>query len=183
MLVSLCGFSQKTFLMIYKSDHKDDVISYPPGTPFELRDADDNLIFTEKNFEGEFKIKFPHTLFISPSWKKEKDIFKLTEGFVVVELTEDYFRYSDNNVPESSHGVTVNKTLIRSGLGKDTKNVKLEFSNGIIFTYIDGKAAATLKGKPLKVENKYLIYSELGIIRVSYNPKSGTVWWVFEPAH
>ncbi len=181
MLTALCGFSQKTYLSIYETDARDNVIMYPPGTPFELRDAENNLIFTEKNYEGEFKIKGEYTLSVSPSWKVEKDIFRLTEGSIVVELTEDYYKYEQNKSYGTSHGITVNKTLIESSLNPGMKNVKLSFSNGIVFTYTDGKAKATLNGKALKIKYKYMIYSDTGITKLSFNPKTGVVWWVFEP--
>tara|TARA_R110000737_G_scaffold352368_1_gene398131 strand:+ start:185 stop:406 length:222 start_codon:yes stop_codon:yes gene_type:complete len=64
---------------------------------------------------------------------------------------------------------------------KGEKNARLEFSNGIIFNYDDGKFNATLDGDYLDINGKYLIQSYLGVIKLSYSPKSGEIWWVFEP--
>ncbi len=60
-------------------------------------------------------------------------------------------------------------------------NVVMEFSNGIVFTYADGKCNASLNGTYADVKGKYLITTEFGLIKISYNPKNREFWWVYEP--
>ena len=186
-ILILCSLNmsqaQKTYLAIYSDASESGVIMYPPGTAFELYDRDENLVLNQDSFEGEFSIEEAHTLYVSPSWKEEQDVFKLENARIEVLLTKDYQRSEIKHSPITSHGVTVTKSLTDSTVNPKEKNVRLEFSNGIIFTYSDGIAKATLNGNSLEIEHKYLVYSELGVAKISYNPKNGVTWWVFEPKH
>lgn len=58
-------------------------------------------------------------------------------------------------------------------------NLKLYFKNGVEFHYQDGEATASLNGKPLIVEGKYIVHSDMGTAKISFNPETGKTWWVF----
>lgn len=87
------------------------------------------------------------------------------------------------SVPEKikhSSTISATKTVTHSKVKKGRKNLVLKFTNGIKFSYIDGKTGATLNGKDIYVKGKYLVYSKLGVVKISFNPKNGETWWVFD---
>ncbi|MDC8003579.1 hypothetical protein POV27_05920 [Aureisphaera galaxeae] len=174
-------FGQNTYLKIYKDESRSDQTAYPPGTRFEVRDADNNLLFDQDTAQKTFKVERPVTLVVYPNYKESQDIFPLSEGIIEQALTSDFFPTQNKDTSYGSHGVTVRKELTDSKKKPGSKNLKLTLSNGIIFQYQDGTAFAELNGKELTIKNKYIIYSDLGILKLSFGPKSGTVWWVFEP--
>jgi hypothetical protein len=97
-------------------------------------------------------------------------------------LKSNHFKVSnDDYINYESYGVSLKSKVFESKIRKGKKNARLEFSNGIIFNYDDGKFNATLDGDYLDINGKYLIQSYLGVIKLSYSPKSGEIWWVFEP--
>ena len=186
-LLMLCGMilhAQRTYLIIRPGEDISEQIMYPPGTPFELRNANNDLISTNENYDGVFKITKPYTLTVFPTYKDGSDVFELTEGSIEVALTRDFFhktKSTQKEVRSFSNGVTVSKTITPSETVSGEKNLILEFSNGIVFRYTDGNAIATLDNETLKIKNKYLIYSDLGVAKVSFNPRNGVLWWIFEP--
>ena len=58
--------------------------------------------------------------------------------------------------------------------------MEFEISNGITFTYKDGEYTSTLNDKKLEIDGKYVIESKLGTLKISFNPRNGETWWVFE---
>ena len=60
------------------------------------------------------------------------------------------------------------------------KNVRIDFSNGLVFSYFEGEAKAWYANKEVKIEGKYRIAFPHGIAKISYDPKGGTAWWVVE---
>lgn len=181
-LAALTIQAQDNFLTIINPDQWDSELMYPPYTKFELRNEAYEVVFSDKSPKGTFKIDGNYTLRVFPSWRENADVFKLKSGRL--ELREPIrVRSTENRSSKGyrSHGVSVEKELSPSQSHYGLQNVKLTFSNGVIFTYTDGDYKATLDGKILEISSKYLIYSKLGIHKVSYNPSSGKVYWVFEP--
>ncbi len=181
IVVSNSATAQKTYLTIFESDKKEDQISYPPGTSYKLMNSEDEVILTEESEAGTYKITEPSTLIVSPTYKEEKDRFELTEGSIQINLTKYFFKNEKSGYSYHSNGVTADKTLTYSEKNPDMQNVKLELSNGIIFKYTDGVANATLNNEELRIDGKYLVYSKLGVAKISFNPKNGVLYWVFEP--
>ncbi|NNK87637.1 MAG: hypothetical protein HKO90_05095, partial [Flavobacteriaceae bacterium] len=167
LFISILGSAQaqRNYLAIYTDASEFGAIMFPPGTPFELYDWDNNLVLNQDSFEGIFAIDDPHTLYVFPSWKEEKEVFKLENARIEVLPTKNYHKSGIKHTPISSHGITVTKSVTDSAVNPGEKNVKLEFSNGILFTYTDGDVEATLNGKILEIENKYLVYSQLGVTK------------------
>lgn len=178
-MATLNLLAQKTYLTIYQTGQTEDQISYPPGTPFELRDENDTLLFSDTSKAGSFEINKPVILVVRPYYKDTMDRFELSNGSLSLHKSPKYA--AKTNEIYHSNGVTAKKTLTDSFKYEGKSNVKMELSNGIIFTYIDGVAEATLNGDKLWIENQYLIYSELGVAKISFNPSNGVLYWVFEP--
>lgn len=183
LLLSISSFSQKTYLAIYQDDLKESVIMYPPGTEFELRNEHNYIILKYSETPRVFEMDGKYTLIVKPDYKDEPDVFEF-DNAGQIELSET-IRYgqSDSNKYESSsgyNGVTAEKILTDSKTTDGSKNLEFKLSNGIIFRYIDGIYNAILNGDYLDIKGKYMIASDLGTLKLSFNPKTGTVWWVFE---
>ncbi|WGD34993.1 hypothetical protein [Olleya sp. YS] len=202
LLVSNLAFSQNDYLKITRSNNNDDFIKYPPGTTFKLKDEKGKVVYSDTSSNREFIIDKSYTLTVFPPYKKSYNTYKLTEGKLEIKNNKEYFvalkkhkkksKTSQNNKSKNDSqdnnsevtytgGISMKKTLLPSAEKLNTYNATFEFSNGIKASYKDGKMMATLDGKTLKIENKYLIYSDYGLIKLSYNPNNGETWWVFDP--
>jgi hypothetical protein len=183
VLIAMTAYSQKTYLKITKSNKADDYEMYPPDTKFELKTKEGYIIFKNSDDPGSIEIKEKYTLYVYPSWKDDTDIFVLTEGKVEKILTSSDSK-SDHNKAYSmqSNGVAAHFKVTDSKVLDGKKNLEFRLSNGISFQYNDGKYLAYLNKKEnyLNIESKYLITSELGTLKLSFNPNNGVVWWVFE---
>lgn len=182
LLTAFMAQAQDNFLTVINPDEWDSELMYPPFTKFELRNEANELVFSDQSANRTFKIDGNYTLKVYPSWRENADVFKLKSGRLEL---RDAIRVKSNPKKKykgySSHGITVEKELSPSQKHYGLQNVKLTFSDGVVFTYTDGDYMATLNGKQLEISDKYLIYSILGIHKVSYNPSNGKVYWVFEP--
>ncbi|WP_111683902.1 hypothetical protein [Winogradskyella tangerina] len=177
------GTAQKTYLKITKGEQEHDIIMYPPGTKFELKTKEGYIIFKNSDDPGVIDIHEKHTLYVYPDWKDDADVFVLTEGKVEKLLT---YKFSDSDDSHDntlmSNGVTATSNVTDSETLEGKKNLEFTLSNGISFNYTDGLFSATLDNKPLTIKHKYLVYSDLGVLKLSFNPSNGKVWWVFESA-
>ena len=158
-------------------------ISYPPNTKFELFDANKRLIRTEKTLVKDFIISSRHTLIIYPRWKETADVYTLEDATLKIESNEAYMKsiedYHNTDLRSGSKTVHFKKTIEPSEItGK--YNLTLEGSNGLIFTYTDGKVVAIQNGNELTIIGKYVIESEQGTLKVSFNPNNKETWWVFQ---
>ena len=178
-----------------------EVIQYPPGTEYKVLDTEGNQVrLYEKvkhilSYEGDFVLE------VRPDYKPGADRYEKTdlrlrithsnEGAIAIDLPSLYKRLWHHK-PEHdltkkydygqyTGDVTLTKKLIPSNKIPNTFNVEARFSNGIEFSYTDGKAEASLDGKELEIEGKFIIKSELGLAKLSFNPHNGVVWYVFEP--
>ena len=184
ILSSNSVFSQKTYLKIVKGPSLNDVIMYPPGTAFELKNKHGYIVFKNSDTPGILDIKEEHTLYVFPDWKDEVDVFKLAEGRLEKILTKNYGKLSQPNyhLNQYENQVKAKFTVSDSRNIEGEKNLDFKLNNGIAFEYFDGKFRAYLTSEDnyLHIEGKYIIESELGILKISFNPKNGRTWWVFE---
>lgn len=192
MMINL-GFGQNDYLKITRSDAKNDFIKYPPGTTFELIDESNTVVYSDKSTERAFIITKPYTLKVNPPYKEGSNSYYLKEGKVEIKSNADYFEAIEKNTKTDNYGtytynendftngLNMKKTLEPSTVDPKKYNATFEFNNGITAVYTDGKMIAVLDGKELKVEGRYLIYSEYGLIKLSFRPSNGETWWVFEP--
>lgn len=183
LVISMPVSAQKTYLKITKSNKVYDYVMYPPGTKFELKNAHGYIVFKNSENPGALDITEDHTLYVFPSWKKEADVFKLTEGRVEKILTSQFARSGHIKKSIAVNGVTAEYTTSDSKTMEDKKNLIFKLSNGITFEYNNGKYKAYLNKEEnyLHIEGKYLIESDFGILKLSFNPSNGIVWWIFEP--
>lgn len=193
-----------SYLKIYLEDNTE--ISYPPGTGFVAEDEDGNTVLNPKSLEDKkiYEVKKPITLWVFTSWNEEPDVFEMNSGKLILgksdrtyskknkvdtgkKPTDHYSRPTDID-PESKYGKWVGNS---NGLSLNTSrffsynmetgyDASLEFSDGTIFYYKDGKASAWKDGKDLIIEGKYMIKTNDGTIKLSYNPKTKKIWWVFD---
>ena len=180
LTLSSFGIAQNTYLKI-SQDYKTS-ISYPPGTKFELKDSRGYIVLNENASVFTFKIDQAYTLNVFPTYKKEMDTYNLTNGKIELVSNGDYM----NNTRHQKDFYQSNGVFLENSIYTDSEanpketNVFLEFSNGTTFSYEDGKVSATLNGKEVTVMGTYLIYSDSGIIKISYNPKNKELWWTYE---
>lgn len=195
MAISL-GFSQNNYLEITRSDSNNDAISYPPKTTFQLINEKDEVVFSDTSYTKKFVINKAYTLSVSPPYKNDKDTYYLTRGKLEIKSNADYFKAIEKHEKkvveknngtyiydedDFTYGLSMKKKIEPSTLNPNIYNAKFQFNNGITVTFTDGEILATLNNEVLRIEGKYLIYSEFGLIKLSFRPSDGETWWVFEP--
>lgn len=183
--------AQSRYLKIKLDDTKNNYVSFPPQTKFELKNEQNEIVYSDKDSATSFVIDKAYKLTVYPNWKKTTEVFNLKEGKIERPLTSLYEKTSKNNnhnygrydYDESkfTNGLSMKKTLTPSSINPGLYNAVFEFNNGITATYTDGELIALLNDEPLKIENKFFIYSKDGLIKLSFRPTNGETWWVFEP--
>lgn len=182
LCIAMAGYSQKIYLKITKSAKANDYEMYPPGTKFELKNEHGYIVFKNSDEPGMIEINEDYTLYVYPSWKEEADVFKLEEGKVEKVLTYSYSEKDTKDYSIKSNGVSADYTVSDSKEREGKKNLEFKLSNGITFIYEDDKYRAFLNEEHnyIRIKGKYLIPTELGTLKISFNPNNGVVWWVFE---
>ncbi len=180
-VISFQGFAQKTYLKIHKGTDAKDVIMYPPGTIFELKNEHHYVVMRYSETPRTYLIDGKYKLVVHPTYKKQKDIYYLDSGKVELALTANFGKTNSIQDNYASNGITAEVDITDSNENKGYKNLVFKLSNGIVFNYSDGKYNASLNGMYLDIKHKYIIASELGELRLSFSPKNGEVWWVFKP--
>lgn len=175
-------YGQATYLKITQTNNANDYVMYPPGTKFELKTKEGYLIFKNSDDPGVIDITEKHTLYVYPTWKNTTDVFVLTEGKVEKLLSARYKETTHTNNAMESNGVTANYSVTDSEELVGKKNLEFKLSNGITFLYEDDKYRAYLNDQHnyIRIKGKYLIETELGTLKISFNPNNGVVWWIFE---
>ncbi|MEM6271398.1 MAG: hypothetical protein AAF998_18325 [Bacteroidota bacterium] len=77
-------------------------------------------------------------------------------------------------------GIRAKKSLRPSTQRDNAYNVTLTFDNGLVFTYEDGAVEASMDRKPLEIQGKYIIVTPDGTAKISFDPESGELWYVFD---
>lgn len=111
--------------------------------------------------------------------KKDGVIVKKGASLELV-LTKHFKDNDSNNLNYTHNSLTGLKKITDSKSLESKKNLYFKLSNGIEFSYVDGKYNATLNNKYLDIKGKYVINSKLGTLKISFNPNNGETWWVFE---
>lgn len=195
VLISLSSYMSQandhTYLRIVVDTETD--ISYPPGSGFILQDTAENNILTYAELEkqGEYEITKPMTLFVFVSWKDEPDTYELSSGILYAMKQSNTTYWQTNYEDGEQRKYLYDRKAFTKGLeitrsrffdyDGDEYDASIEFNNDVIFYYKDGKAEAWQHGKTLKIEGKYLISTQEGLIKLSYNPRNKEIWYVFEP--
>ena len=179
-------------------------ISYPPGTPFLARDAEGNTILSMYDLKQVqvYEITEPITLIVYVSWSDSPDTYTLESGKLSLENSKKhlkkvnakektpptaYFERASKNksthekdAKKAYHTVYLIKKQYFSYAKETGYDVSLEFSNGILCLYRDGKANAWKNGKSLPIKHKYIIQTDEGALKLSYNPQTQKIWWIFD---
>lgn len=174
--------AQNLYLKISEEDKTS--VSYPPGTAFELKNKHGYIILKSSETPLTFIIDEPYMLTVFPSYKNEKDVYKLNKGKIELVSNKTYMNHIKHEKQKfHSKGVTGEKNITNSKTIEDNKNIVFNLSNGITFQYKDGKYNAYLNDPEnyLNIQGKYVIESELGTLKISFNPRNGETWWVFDP--
>ena len=158
---------------------------------------------------NEYIVETPITLWVFTTWNEEPDTYELSGGKLMM-VTSDYKyngeydfgvikkrKKTNNNLKEksldeerpdesygarrgASMGVYTTKERFFNYKKDKGYDVSLEFNNGVIFYYRDGKVEAWQNGKTLQIDNNFFIYAKEGILKLSYNPKNKEIWYFFE---
>ncbi len=84
------------------------------------------------------------------------------------------------NYPEAAKPKEVERSIQKSLKREGRYNLELTFSNDLLFSYQDGDVKATQKGVDLIIVNHYLVQTEEGLFKISFNPANGQLWYVIE---
>lgn len=183
LLIAMSTAAQKTYLRIFKDSTKAEMIAYPPGTAFELKNRHGYIQLKNSETARKFYIKEPFTIHVYPSYKQKPDKISLATGALVeLALTQNYANTAEINKKSrpDKQEVIARKTLTDSRKRKAEKNLVFKLSNGWVFNYVDGHYFATFKDKYLVIRGKYIMATQDGVLKLSYDPTSGKVWWVYE---
>ena len=184
ILISIVSNAQNTYLKFKVDDKESKYIMYPPGTKFKVVSKEGYIQM--KNTKNPYKLEIENEgfkLYVYPNYKTEKDVYHLEKGaYLELVLSNPYkdHKSKNSNDKNKSTNIAAKKTVTNSKNKKGRKNLVLKFTNGLSFKYTDGKIEATLNDKSIYVEGKYVLYCKLGVVKISFNPKNGETWWVFD---
>ena len=200
LLSGLIGHGQDYFALIKKNDQI--TYNYPSNVSITLIDAEGNRRPILK--DDAFDVTGDYTVEIEVPWKDGAEIVKSDGGrlelFILPEAEQQRrnFWYETRKSEEVTYNgktyanpealdaamaakpVAVKKTITKSDLNPGTYNLSLVFSNNLIVRYDSGKISAWQNGKTLNVKGNYLVQTLEGLLKLSFEPKTGETWWVFE---
>ncbi len=181
-LVPIHG-QENRYLKITLED--DTAVSFPPNTRFLMEDTNGKILLYPDRLEelSSYDISQAVKLYVFSSWKEDPDVFELNGGRLSLESPRllAYGKPKRKKKSKSSYGDPIGISKKRTIANSDgTNDLSLVFDNGIIFYYKDGEASAWLNGEPLVIEAEYIIKSKLGTIKISYDPYTTIIWYVFE---
>lgn len=181
MVYSFNSTAQSTYLKFTNTEKKTS-ISYAPNTKFEVKNKHGYIQMKDADSPYQLKIDDEgYTLTVYPSYKNGKDVYTLNKGAIIERIiAEGHKTYNYSNYAVSNTKVTGTKKVTKSFVKENKYNLEFELSNGITFTYKDGEYTSTLNDKKLEIDGKYVIESKLGTLKISFNPRNGETWWVFE---
>lgn len=194
LLITFTAVATETSYLKIKLDHQKE-ISYPPGIGFVAQDADGNTVLSPEELETikVYEVQMPITLFVFTTWNDAPDVYEISSGTLSLGETDvDYSPDTKYTYGRSKKGETYGASAMTSNglsmtqaryFANDTKtayNTSIEFSNDVVFYYRDGEVSAWQNGKGLEITGRYLIKTNEGIIKLSYNPSNKELWWVFD---
>lgn len=176
---------QPKYLMIRRTHERPAEISYPPGTAFQFVGEDSSIAVSQENLPGDYPISRSGILIVSPAYKKGTDRYYLQPGDVLVLESGLHCAMvtSQGKIAAGMHSnhVYLVKKDLSPAADPGLQNVVLTFSNDVIFSYFDGVARATRGDLELPVKGTYRIDLGNSLLKISYEPATGTVWYVAEP--
>ncbi len=180
LFVTINTNAQKTYVKITKGE---EVMYYPPGTQFELKNQHGYIILKYSQTPRVEKIEGDCKIILHVSWRNEPEIIELSKGDEVeLEATQNFGKVKRNpkEIYINQNEIVAHKKLTDSKKFEGKKNLSFELSNGIKFKYEDGKYYAQYRRDTVEIKGKYVIPTKIGTLKLSFNPNNGVVWWIFE---
>ena len=192
VVASLCWVrsqAQDLFVIIKKNNQQS--IRYPENVTMDLFDNLGNKRRIKKN--DAITVQGDYTLEIDVPWSEKNDIIESEGGPLEIFILPVDIRGKELEMfdrQKNDHQNNSNKSLAKPRLEKkelkksnvhiDQLNLMLVFDNGVVFKYEDGIIKAWEDGVEIKVTNKYLVQTSDALLKVSFDPKNGETWWVWE---
>lgn len=179
---------ENAYLKITVDQHTE--INYPANSSFELVDQNGYTLITSDMISRKYEVSEKATLKLQVSWKATPETIELQKGSVIKYVSKNQqernkslnrMEISKNAVRNKSNGVSIHKkTFVEDDSGY-YNNAIIEFSNGVVFKFTDNKVSFTQNGKELDFKKKYVVTTQEGILKLSYDPYTTETWFVFEP--
>ena len=183
VLLSLTTFAQQdNYLAIELKGAVENEVNYPPGTEFFLFNENGDFILADGDLDQPFEITSEHTLIVAPQYKGSTDRFVIQKGRILMKRQKPTTGKIDSDFDANGKyrgTVKVRKEYFDAAT-EGERNVLLIFNNGLVFRYFDGNARAWWDGEEIEMHGKYLVRTPEGTAKISYNPKNGETWWVFD---
>ncbi len=190
-IFSICihAYGQDYYTIVKKNDEI--TYNYPKNAQITLIDKNGK----EKIINGEEAIDVTgdYTLSIVVPWNDAPEIIKSNGGRLEVFVLSNIYASDYNERKNKTYKKEI-KTykksygskpyLTNKEITQKEKNGVYEllavFSNGLVFKYSEGKAWAWINGDKVPVTNHYLVESPEGLLKLSFDPKDGEFWYVFD---
>lgn len=179
--------AQDYYAVVKKNDAV--TYNYPENTKFTLYDAQNKA--TKINEQNGLSVTGDYRIEATVSWKDTPDIIESDGGTLeMFTLKNNRSNTLENYVPIGLPTYDDSKDYFKPQLEKkiltasdktpETYNALFEFTNGMVFQYTDGTVRAYENGKELKVFGNNLIAGATQTLKISYDPKTKEMWYVFE---
>ncbi len=184
LLFTLLGTSQNvdTYLVV-KDKLNNTSILFPGTTDLKLYKGD-SLVLSRKEMilNQEYEIEGRQRIDLQVSWSDEPRSMILEDTYIKLEQKTMDLEQAPLNLPQKSNDTADLRLTFKSFTWMDGYyNAIVKFSNGITFSYIDRKVTFDQNGEKLAFSKEYVVTTEEGILKLSYDPKTSEVWYVFEP--
>jgi hypothetical protein len=193
-----------TFVINPEGDKDKSTFIYPEGTTYEvLNDAQKKQEPAEQSGKAKIFKGKGLILLVYPSYRPDKadripvkgdQLYAFEDAKAAQEFGYD-IGWQEGFIKKNSHEqlqsrpygmekryretTLERKVVFQSEQRPGQYNLKMYFRNGLEFHYLDGKATASLDGNPQIVEGKYIVHTDLGTAKISFNPETGKTYWVF----
>lgn len=193
-----------TFVINPEGDKNKSTFIYPEGTTYEvLNDAQEEQEPAEQSGKAKIFKGKGLLLVVYPSYRPDKpdripvngdqlyafedataaQEFGYSQGWqkgVIKKNSHEQLESRPLGIEKRYRETTLErKVVFQSEQRPGQYNLKMYFRNGLEFHYLDGKATASLNGSPQIVEGNYIVHTDLGTAKISFNPEDGQVYWIF----
>ncbi len=178
--------AQDYFVVIVKNEKT--TYNYPKDVAFTIIDGEGNE--TKFEIDEAFTFQGDYTLSIQVPWSAEPELITSEGGklelFVLPEERRNWTQKDEDKSKTVWYDQRSNKLgLERKEISVSQKdaehfNLLVVFNNGVVFKYEDGTVRAWLNNKEVNVTNHYLVDTPEGLLKISFDPKDGEFWYVFD---
>lgn len=195
MMLSQMLLAQGDYLKITLDENRE--INYPGDLKFQILDEQGRELVNQDSIQEEYEATEEVKLKIFTTWNEKPDVFTLKpENSVQIArydykedrernkmsystYDESWYDYQQGDWNNDQEKVRpVQKVFMQTADGKQN-NATIKFNNGIVFSYQDGVASFTRNGKELEYTGRYILTTEKGQLKISYNPYNTEFYYVF----